>query len=208
MITVVVHYGNHNKYSIDLPEDTLLGYLPCFLGKLINRAPADILYLVMGSCIIGNDPYTFNKTLADCNIVDKCVISMVLKDPSIDYPDADRYLCVRNLHWLQRHQTARPTQPTQSIEQQLAALLRETIGIEILDDVAVTIPVGEYEQYITVLDTPPEDTICAICSDNVGDDAVSLACGHVFDNNCIREWLTTRSVKCPSCNHDVRDSRS
>ena len=69
MITIVVHYGNHNKYSIELPPDTKLGYLSWYLTKLIDQEPSNILYLVMGGCVIGNNSLSFSKTLAECNII-------------------------------------------------------------------------------------------------------------------------------------------
>lgn len=203
MITVIVHYGNNNQYSIDLPISTKLGYMSWYLTRLIGLQPANVIYLLMGGSIIGSGPLPFNKPLSDCNIVnDRCVVSMVLRDPNIEYPDSDLYNSNRNIHWLKAH-TAQTTQSTGMPENMTTFLQQIGLNINSLVDVQVTIPENEYEQYVTQLDTTPDDP-CSICSRDVTDDAVALACGHAFHNSCIREWLTTSSVKCPHCNHDVR----
>jgi hypothetical protein len=213
MITVVVHYGNHNKFSIDLPSNTELGCLAWYFSKIINKNPADILYLLMGGCVIGTKPREFNKTLAECNIINgKCVVSMVLSDPTITYPDSDLYICTRNLYWLHQHTVSAASAPAPN--QAPASAPRESmnmenflqaIGANITNfvDVPVTISEDEYEQYITHQPATQEDP-CTICSHVIDENAVALACRHTFHNACLHEWLTTCSVKCPSCNQDVR----
>ncbi|KAF2766703.1 BRE1-domain-containing protein [Teratosphaeria nubilosa] len=40
--------------------------------------------------------------------------------------------------------------------------------------------------------------ICPVCNQNIRNTALKL-CGHVFCNNCIKDLITNRSRKCPSC---------
>jgi len=48
---------------------------------------------------------------------------------------------------------------------------------------------------------------CAICQDRMrqGEMIRKLsACEHTFHRACIDNWLLTRSVRCPTCRHDIR----
>ncbi|KAJ3425814.1 hypothetical protein M0812_28260 [Anaeramoeba flamelloides] len=47
--------------------------------------------------------------------------------------------------------------------------------------------------------TPPE---CSICLDEIEEDGVSTVCGHVFHDDCIRDWLSRKQI-CPNCNEKV-----
>ena len=50
---------------------------------------------------------------------------------------------------------------------------------------------------------------CAICQDGIlsTDTCRRLrACGHVYHRSCIDQWYQ-RSVRCPTCRHDIRDPR-
>ena len=50
---------------------------------------------------------------------------------------------------------------------------------------------------------------CAICQDAIlsTDTCRRLrACGHVYHRSCIDQWYQ-RSVRCPTCRHDIRDLR-
>lgn len=39
---------------------------------------------------------------------------------------------------------------------------------------------------------------CVICFEKIRADCLSLACGHIFHEACLRQWQT-RAVHCPSC---------
>lgn len=203
MIEVTVHYGNHNKYQIELPTTTKVGLLSWYLTKIIDLNANDVLYLIMGGHVIGSPDLPFSKTLADCNIInDQCVVSMVLRDASIKYPDADLYTSTRNSKWIQKNVNISASSNVLNM-----TTFFQSIGFDpnSLSDVQVSLTETEYEQHITQLSGPVEDP-CSICH-NAIDEGVSLSCGHPFHDNCIREWLTSRSVRCPSCNHDVRNER-
>lgn len=52
------------------------------------------------------------------------------------------------------------------------------------------------------------ETNCAICQDRMrqGEHVRKLTvCQHTFHTSCIDVWLLHRSVRCPTCRHDIRD---
>ena len=52
------------------------------------------------------------------------------------------------------------------------------------------------------------DTNCAICQDRMrqGELVRKLTvCEHIFHKSCIDLWLLHRSVRCPTCRHDIRE---
>jgi hypothetical protein len=204
MIEVTVHYGNHNKYQIELPSTTKVGLLSWYLTKIVDLSPNDVLYLIMGGYIIGSPALPFSKILADCNIInDRCVVSMVLRDAGIKYPDSDLYTSIRNSNWIQKNGAATSASSNGAVPLNMTTFF-QSMGLDpnSLVDIQVSLTETEYEQHITQLSGPVEDP-CSICH-NAIDEGVSLSCGHPFHDNCIREWLTSRSVRCPSCNYDVR----
>jgi hypothetical protein len=46
---------------------------------------------------------------------------------------------------------------------------------------------------------------CAICLDEkaVGDEVTTLACGHWFDRDCLRQWLLPYHKTCPTCRQAI-----
>jgi DNA-directed RNA polymerase subunit RPC12/RpoP len=228
MITLTVYYGNHNKFNIDLPATFKLGLLVTVLPVLINKAIRDILYIIIGDSLVGSETSPFSKSLGECNIIDnKCTAHMILKDSDEKYPDNCLYLSSRNQVWVSKDSVPAPITINSSLSMNQPIIegdeattgfsngLRnffEAIGgfnnvdFTTLQDVAVVIPEDEYDDYVvTPLDSIP-DYVCSICQTQITNinDGAQLECGHCFHKNCIKEWLTTRSVKCPSCNYDVR----
>ena len=45
------------------------------------------------------------------------------------------------------------------------------------------------------------DEICSICFDKYSNGVIKLQCNHVFHEECIKKWFTTRST-CPLCRRD------
>ena len=43
-----------------------------------------------------------------------------------------------------------------------------------------------------------DDGLCSICLENVQEDRQTLACGHEFHEDCLREWLALQDT-CPVC---------
>ena len=64
-----------------------------------------------------------------------------------------------------------------------------------------TLPMAVLEG-CTELVNAEKDT-CAICLDEMEQQAMRLPCGHCFHPACAKTWLVTRSRKCPLCNQTV-----
>ena len=52
------------------------------------------------------------------------------------------------------------------------------------------------------------ESICTICQDRLRQGELTrklTVCGHSFHKTCVDYWLLNRSVRCPTCRHDVRE---
>ena len=48
------------------------------------------------------------------------------------------------------------------------------------------------------------DEVCSICQDEMDiADTALLPCGHCFHRVCVKEWLISRSLRCPLCNDEI-----
>ena len=87
---------------------------------------------------------------------------------------------------------------------QAAASLVLNLPANFLDSVQVTATPTQIEHATETLTSPPPETQCAICQDNIVSDATRIrTCGHTYHRNCLTNWLTM-SVRCPVCRHDIR----
>lgn len=207
-VTVTVCYGNHNKYDIDLASTTPVGKLTYYLTRILNKSHKEVLYIIINGLIVGTEALPLKREIGDCTVRNQCVAHIIFRNPTVNYPDADLFRNQQYQNYVAKQSQAAAQQSTRLID--LGSLdglqnMFQAMGVDLsnLEDITVTIPESEYEQYITQVDTD-EDCMCTICGQSI-DDGVQLGCNHIFHNNCIRESLTTSSVRCPVCNYDVRD---
>jgi hypothetical protein len=75
------------------------------------------------------------------------------------------------------------------------------------NDPVVVHPTADQIMTATETATPSDDSgNCAICQETLTSPATRIRhCGHSFHTSCISEWFT-RSVHCPNCRHDIRES--
>jgi hypothetical protein len=75
------------------------------------------------------------------------------------------------------------------------------------NDPVVVHPTADQILAATDTATPSDDSgNCAICQETLTSPATRIRhCGHSFHTTCISEWFT-RSVHCPNCRHDIRES--
>jgi len=78
------------------------------------------------------------------------------------------------------------------------------------EDVKVTVPENIFNTFKTTLLTNKninnyKDKSCNICIEefNLNEILTTLKCNHFFHKNCIKEWLTKQSKKCPICRNET-----
>ena len=59
------------------------------------------------------------------------------------------------------------------------------------------------KHFRTVKDVPEKDKTCAICFADITE-GKQFTCGHIFHEDCIREWLKTHD-KCPVCRRSLQN---
>jgi hypothetical protein len=84
-----------------------------------------------------------------------------------------------------------------------------------LEDVKVTLSQDEFNNLdITKDKSSIENKQCNICLDDLTEDElkenslIQLKCNHIYHKDCIKEWLTKQSTKCPSCRFCCRTQTS
>lgn len=199
MINVTVYFGNKNRFTIELPETLQLGKLIGILPIVINKTIHDVLYIIICGHIVGIEPYNFNRMLGDCDLIgDKCSAHIILKVSNVEYPGLELSTSYRNIMWYNRPTNSSIQQPIQTIQSFL-----EGIGMV---DVPVVLTESQYNDLVHLIDDRVDDnSVCTICQSQIESEGAQLTCGHQFHNECIYNWLTTSSVRCPTCNHDVRE---
>lgn len=86
-------------------------------------------------------------------------------------------------------------------------------NLQDLEDVKVTLSEDEFDKLDLVTD---KELItgkqCNICLEDLTEDEleqpslIQLKCSHIYHKDCIKEWLTKQSTKCPSCRNCCRTS--
>lgn len=78
------------------------------------------------------------------------------------------------------------------------------IPANFLDAVHVSPTSAQIEAATETLTSPPADTSCAICQENITTDASRIRhCQHTFHRSCLNTWFGM-SVRCPVCRYDIR----
>lgn len=209
-IKVTVIFNDTNKYMVQLPHSTKLGMLSKILPTVIGRTEQDVLYTILAGQMVGFAPYSFDKTLADCQTVGHtCMVHLIFKDPKTKYSEFTLSSSERNLLW-HKKQAARQESVNAGGMGNMNGIgdFIQTLGQVMMDDVVVTIDTDDISSYVTPVpdDVDLSGQACSVCQEDMaGTETVRLACGHSFHSECIHDWLTTSSTKCPTCNRDVRE---
>lgn len=209
MITVSVTFGWCNSYTIDIPENKMVGTLAVHLLSPIRKTNTDILYFILNGQLVGKNMTDLDTELGDFGLPSKQYMAhFIFKDPKTQYNDSVLATSKRINSWIKKHTNE---QVSESINSTLSRLVGApvTLTLSNLIDEVVLIPAEEYENYVVDADADdvsPQDN-CSICAETLGDGPYSkiINCNHIFHANCIREHLVTQgSVRCPTCAQDVR----
>ena len=57
---------------------------------------------------------------------------------------------------------------------------------------------NEEDENESVIEKPPERLLCIICNEILEQAVITKCCGHVFCDECIRNWLLETKI-CPHC---------
>ena len=227
MITVTVLFGNNNKYTMDIPDDTELGKIPYYITIPLKKQPSDILYYIINGRLIGQIKGDYGTLLSDCGYANYTV-HVIFKDNDYVYQETDLVLNTKNSVWLKRkledHSGDRVgLSQSSNVLNQLLGQINQTNFMDLLVDEEVLIPTNQYNAYVQVINTietgsegegegegasENEQHNCSICSEiiTVGPVGKIRRCGHHFHNDCIKTHLTSiGNTSCPSCGQDVRD---
>lgn len=86
-------------------------------------------------------------------------------------------------------------------------------NLQDLEDVKVTLSEEEFSKLeITKNKELIDGKQCNICLEDLTEEElnkcslIQLKCNHIYHENCIKEWLTKQSTKCPSCRNCCRTS--
>jgi hypothetical protein len=86
-------------------------------------------------------------------------------------------------------------------------------NLQDLEDVKVTLTEDEFNKLDIVTDKELiNGKQCNICLEDLTEDElnkptlIQLKCNHIYHKECIKEWLTKQSTKCPSCRNCCRTS--
>jgi hypothetical protein len=100
--------------------------------------------------------------------------------------------------------------PRTSVQTQIPSLFYTISRATAFEDVIVHASQATIDANSTLTTLERElDYNCSICQDKMaeGETVRNLTiCQHSFHRACIDNWLLTRSVYCPTCRHDIRET--
>lgn len=214
-VTLRVHFGNNNWFTLNLTERTQFYSIYEHFSVITAIPVAKILYVICNGHIVDktDKDYGFDKYVQDIpnlhlqdNIVSVHVITINEQVPEDRFDQIIKH---------QYSQLARRTLPLTSLPT-IIEMTEAFIGLPqdfnyeqaiTLQNVPVVLDQGAYQQYTTsVSHGDSSDCICGTTlSYEETEPLVSLPCGHIFHDACIREQLMSINTRCPLCNHDVRE---
>ena len=83
--------------------------------------------------------------------------------------------------------------------------IRETFEEHVWEPVVIKLSLQRFNEFRTRVYTQP---VCSICQTaySSDEDITTIPCNHKFHKECIKRWLTERSVYCPLCRFDCREN--
>ena len=205
MIRACVIFNYNSYYRLILSDNLKLRSLYKTLPFLVHRKPNDVLYIICNGQIIGTDPTILDNTLNMFGLSEgRCTIHIIFKipDDAYTYNQTDLLASYNAANYPVRMTVSSlDRDPGMSLSQR-ANLLMETL-LEPMVVVASEQRISEILVAVDI-DDPEAATTCVICNESDGPYVRINTCGHVFHRECISDWLTTFSTRCPVCDSDIR----
>jgi hypothetical protein len=203
MISACVIFNYNSYYRLNLSDNLKLRSLYKTLPFLVCRKPADVLYIICNGQLIGTDPTILDNTMNMFGLAEgRCTIHIIFKipDEAYTYTQADLLASYNAANYPVRMavplEGLMPQDPEMSLSQRAHLLM---------DALLEPMVVVASEQRITeILVDVESDATCVICNEAGGSYSRINTCGHLFHRECITDWLSTFSTRCPVCDSDVR----
>jgi hypothetical protein len=203
MIRACVIYNYNSYYRLILSDNLKLRSLYKTLPFLVHRKPNDVLYIICNGQIIGTDPTILDNTLNMFGLSEgRCTIHIIFKipDDAYTYNQTDLLASYNAANYPVRMTgSSLERDPGMSLSQR-ANLLMETL----LEPMVIVASEQRISEILVDIDESEAATTCVICNESGGSYVRINTCGHVFHRECISDWLTTFSTRCPVCDSDVR----
>lgn len=207
MIRACVIFNYNSYYRLVLSDNLKLRSLYKTLPFLVHRKPHDVLYIICNGQIIGTDPTILDNTLNMFGLSEgRCTIHIIFKipDDAYTYNQADLLASYNVANYPVRTNVSSfdsmIAQDQGMSLSQRANLLMETL----LEPMVIVASEQRIREILVDVDVEAATTTCVICNESGGSYARINTCGHVFHRECISDWLTTFSTRCPVCDSDVR----
>jgi len=219
IIKACVIFNYNSYYRINLSDNLKVRSLFRTLPYIVCRKPRDVLYLICNGQIIGTDPEILDHSLNMLGLAEgRCTIHLIFKIPNeaYTYTHNDLLASYNAFNYPMPDITGVAVSSDEislELSQQANRLLIEAMMNPGAFDPSYLEPntvVTSRERIAEVLVNITDPNIitgltCVICSQTEDGTWVRLlTCGHKFHRECISDWLSTFSTKCPVCDADVR----
>jgi hypothetical protein len=215
MIKACVIFNYNSYYRINLSDNLKLRTLFQTLPHIVCRKPREVLYIICNGQIIGSNPAILDHSLNMIGLAEgRCTIHIIFKIPNETYTYTHNDLLASyNAFNYPETDTGRSDDIAVELSQQANRIIIEAMMNTVSfnpDALEPNTVVANNERIAEVLVDATDPNIihgltCVICSQTEGGTWVRLlTCGHTFHRECITDWLSMFSTKCPVCDSDVR----
>ena len=207
-IDVKIKFGNNNSFDMKLSINTSSLYIYSSFLEITRVKEDYIKYMICNGKILDK-----NTTLRDLKIIDKKLLVhfIVSNELKGSYPMDEILQNEYKLYY--------------GILKE-SAIAKHTIGsyqqnLNNFTDVVVTLTHSQFDSLTSSVTLDAEDinddnidevTCFCFCGDDNNIELTRtrtwLPCSHSFHTSCIKRYLTTTSVMCPTCGIDVRDEHT
>lgn len=177
-------FGNGNTFRLTIDNTYLAGELPYIATHFLSTPLDSVQYMIICGHILGSSELKYETPLHQ-------IIT------------ADDYLTVHIIFHNPKNMSITDTYHRKALYVTGNSKLVQTTHNQ--NDVLIVLTAEEY--LLCTEEVPSVTTLCYCGMDLPGVPVRRIkTCRHMCHNQCLEQWLTTISVKCPYCEADVRSS--